>query len=207
MYTKDESLETLQDIRRIMEQSSRFISLSGWSGIAAGICAMAGAWQAQMRINEYISGPGHAEQKEFLLQQLWIIAIATFAAAGLFAFIFTFFKSRKNGIPIWGLTARRLVLNTIIPMAAGGIVTLRMLQSGNYEMIAPFCLIFYGLALVNACKYTFTEIRYLGYAELILGLANLWLNGSSLYFWAAGFGVLHIVYGIWMWWKYERVKG
>jgi hypothetical protein len=64
--------------------------------------------------------------------------------------------------------------------------------------------VFYGLALVNASKYTLTDIRYLGITEIILGILNIFFLRRGLYFWALGFGVLHIIYGLVMWWKYER---
>jgi len=83
-------------------------------------------------------------------------------------------------------------------------VILKMLELGYYELIAPCCLIFYGLALVNGSKYTLGEVKYLGYGQVVLGIMNLWLLGYGLYFWAAGFGILHIIYGTLMWWKYER---
>jgi len=214
MYSKEESLETLQDIKKMMERSSRFISLSGWSGIAAGVCALAGAWVAHSKIEQYRSGiiseNTNSDIFNFsqvgLLQELIITAVITFVSAFVFALIFTYLRSKKTGTPLWGLTAKRLVLNTVIPMLVGGLVILRMMQLGDYELVAPSCLVFYGLALLNASKYTFDEIRYLGYAQLILGLICLWQNGNGLYFWAAGFGVLHIIYGTVMWWKYERVK-
>ncbi|HLY68615.1 MAG TPA: hypothetical protein VKR53_02730 [Puia sp.] len=214
MYSKEESLETLQDIKNMMERSSRFISLSGLSGIAAGICALAGAWVAQIHIEQYksamISGKSSNDIFNFsqmgLLQELIITAAITFVAAFVFAFVFTYVRSKKTGIPLWGLTAKRLLINTIIPMVVGGMVILRMMQLGDYELIGSSCLVFYGLALVNASKYTFDEIRYLGYAELVLGLVSFWVIGNELYFWAAGFGVMHIIYGMVMWWKYERVK-
>src|SRR5688500_6884094 len=90
------------------------------------------------------------------------------------------------------------------PLVAGRLFLYRMIQLHQYELVAPGCLIFYGLALVNAAKYTLGEVRYLGYGQLFLGIISCWATGYGLYFWAAGFGVLHIVYGIIMWYKYER---
>ena len=95
--------------------------------------------------------------------------------------------------------------NTAIPLGVGGIFVFAMLQHGYYNLIAPACLIFYGLALVNGSKYTLGEIRYLGYFELMLGIVNLWATGYGLYFWALGFGVMHIIYGAIMWYRYDRV--
>jgi hypothetical protein len=209
MDSQHPPLETLQDIKRIMERSSRFISLSGWSGISAGICALVGAWVAHSRIERFLH-PAYgrnyykSDSGILLMYDLVQIAAVTFMAAFVSAFIFTWSRSRRNGTPLWDPTVQRLAWNTILPMVVGGIVILRALSLGYYTLVAPGCLIFYGLALVNASKYTLGEIRYLGYGQLILGIINLWVVGSGLYFWAAGFGILHIVYGAIMWWKYER---
>jgi len=214
MNEQNQPLEDLQHIKKMMERSSRFISLSGISGIAAGVCALAGAWFANNVIVEN-GGPSSYRAivsrtieveslQDFMGHRLFQIAVFTFCAALLLAFLFTYLRSRKNKIPMWGSTSKRLLINVAIPMAAGGIYLYKQMQFGNYGLIAPGCLIFYGLALVNASKYTLGEIRYLGYCQLLLGIINCWYVGYGLYFWAMGFGVLHIVYGVMMWWKYER---
>ena len=206
MQDQDQSLQTLEDIKQLMTKSSRFISLSGWSGVAAGTCALIGAWIAHQKINTYQGNDNAADvvQRTDIAQQLIYIAILTFIAAFVLAFLFTYLRSRKTGIPVWGYTARRVMFNVAIPMFVGGLLIWRMLDFGLYGLVAPACLLFYGLALVNASKYTVPEIRYLGYFQLLLGIINLWMPGYGLYFWAAGFGVLHILYGIVMWNKYER---
>lgn len=216
MKTVYQPLETLQDIKSMMERSSRFISLSGWSGISAGICALIGAWLAVSKIAQYKieRHSGYTDNLgthfvndgiDLLSRQLIIIAAGVFIAAFIISFLFTYFRSKRTGIKIWGTSARRLMWNTLVPMIVGGIVVLRILDLKYYLLIAPCCLIFYGLALVNGSKYTLGEVRYLGYCEIILGAINLWIPGYGLFFWAAGFGILHIIYGALMWWKYERV--
>jgi hypothetical protein len=209
MQEQHNPLEAIQDIRRMMERSSRFISLSGWSGISAGICALVAAYITSMRISCWsigdclfnrLSGDG----AEALKRELFLIAGITFVAAFSLAFLFTYVRSRKNGTPIWDATVRRLMWSVMIPLGAGAFLLYRMIQLEQYELVAPGCLIFYGIALLNASKYTLGEIRYLALGQLILGIINLWWVGHGLYFWALGFGVLHIMYGIWMWWKYER---
>ena len=213
MYENKQSLETLDDIKRMMERSSRFISLSGLSGISAGICALVGAWLAHKYIftfqesiqNEVLPGEMRAGDSWILFNNLFLIAVGTLVVAILSAFIFTWMKSKQQGIPIWGKSARRLLFNLSLPLAVGSIFLLRLIHFGNFAFIAPGCLIFYGLALINASKYTLNDIRYLGYLQIVLGIINLWFVGYGLYFWAIGFGILHIVYGAFMWWKYERV--
>jgi len=212
MSDKNTGLDTLKDIRQMMERSSRFISLSGLSGIAAGICALVGAWFAFDVINGSSSGyrqyethyPDIIALKQFMGYKLFRVALFTLVAAFILALIFTWVKSRKNNVPIWGTSSKRLMWNVAFPLVAGGIFLLRMIQLGYFGMIAPGCLIFYGIALINASKYTLGEVRYLGYCQVILGLINCWFLGYGLYFWTIGFGVLHIIYGAMMWWKYER---
>ena len=210
MTNTSQHLDTLQDIKQMMTRSSRFISLSGWSGIAAGVCALIGACVAYslLNTNPLSSTVYRTNTKidltDLLADKLFILAVVTFIAAFALAFLFTYLRSRKDNFSIWGSTARRLIINVSIPMIVGGIFILKLLQSGEYGLIAPACLIFYGLALVNASKYTLGEVRYLGYGQILLGLVNCWAVGYGLYFWAMGFGVLHIIYGALMLWKYER---
>ncbi|HUS00628.1 MAG TPA: hypothetical protein VMY77_02820 [Chitinophagaceae bacterium] len=211
MDARQQSLQELQQIKKMMERSSKFISLSGLSGISAGICALAGAWLASVKIDCWLKGDCNYARSGYeaaanLENDLLLIAIATFTAAFITSFLFTYLRSKKTGTPLWGTTAYRLFWNVLIPLAAGGLFLLRTMQLGQYELIAPGCLIFYGLALVNCSKYTLGEVRFLGYGQIILGIINLWMTGYGLYFWAAGFGLLHIIYGTLMWYKYERVS-
>jgi hypothetical protein len=205
-----DTLQDVRDIRRMMERSSRFISLSGLSGIAAGIWALGGAWVARFVIfADYYKGydeRGHFYEEEFVILRWKLLALAAgiFVAAFLSAFYFTWRKSNEQGLSLWDHTSRRLFWNMLIPLAAGGFFIVALLQHNDWKYIAPACLIFYGLALVNASKYTLTDIRYLGLCEILLGLLNTQWIGYGLYFWALGFGVLHIIYGVVMWWKYER---
>lgn len=209
IQNQDNPQSTLRDIKQMMERSSRFISLSGFSGIAAGLCALAGAHFANQMLTttpRYSDGEVHKPEYvfEYFRDPLSLLAIATFITAFVLAFIFTYFRSQKTGTPIWGTTAKRLMFNVAVPLFVGGCFIIKLLDIGAFGLIAPGCLIFYGLALLNGSKYTLGEIKYLGYAQLILGLANLFFIGYGIYFWAIGFGIMHIVYGIVMWYKYER---
>lgn len=204
-----QTLETLQDIKHMMERSSRFISLSGLSGIAAGICALVGAWFAYKEFapyyTDYNTRGGYAgEDFQQLKFRLLVIALAVLGAALVSAFYFTWRKAKHNKLPVWDRTAKRLTINMLIPLVAGGLFILTLYQYNEWRFIASSCLIFYGLALVNASKYTLTDVRYLGIMQILLGLISTQFIGYGLYFWTAGFGVLHIVYGFVMWWKYER---
>lgn len=208
MSVENQHLDALQDIRKMMQRSSRFISLSGLSGIAAGIWALIGAYLAYHWIGEYYynySEPGYINVSFHDLKlRLFVLATAVVALALLSALYFTWRRAGRNKLPLWDHTSRQLVVNTAIPMIAGGLFIIAMLQYSEWHFVVPACLVFYGLALVNGSKYTLSDIRYLGFCEIVLGLINTQFIGYGLYFWALGFGVLHIIYGFVMWWKYER---
>src|SRR5688500_13926663 len=142
-----------------------------------------------MKINDY-STTGCST---CLRSDIIIIASVVIITAFLSAIFFTWLKSRREGVAIWGITVRRRLWNTLLQMIAGGFVIWRMIGLEQYGLIAAVSLIFYGLALVNGSKYTMGEVRYLGYRQIITGLIGLWLVSSGLLVWTFGFGVLHIV--------------
>lgn len=207
MDTSTNNLQTLKDIKQMMERSSRFISLSGLSGIVVGVCALTGAIVAHFRIKSYYENNYSASScPDCLKRELLIIAGIVFVVAFVTATLFTFLKSKHQETPIWSGAAKRLLWNTMIPMIAGAFFLWRMMEMKQYDLIASGCLIFYGLALVNGSKYTMGEVRYLGYAEIAIGIINLWLIRKGLLCWAIGFGAFHIIYGVAMWWKYDRIS-
>ncbi len=210
MSNQEEQLNALSDIRRMMDRSSRFISLSGLSGVFAGITALIGAYLAHLQLKKYLNGDlGYGNDAdinvEFNLLVIGLIVLIVALAGGL---VFTLRQSKKNKVPYWDKTAKNLVINLAIPLATGGLFIIALLLNhyGSIGLIAPTCLIFYGLALVNASKYTYTDIRFLGICEIVLGIIAMFNIGYGLYFWAFGFGVLHIFYGLIMYFKYERTK-
>jgi len=210
MSEQNQPFDTLRDIKQMMERSSRFISLSGLSGIAAGVFALIGAYIGYNQIHDYYiqfneHGYSGVEFQKLKIKLL-VLAASVLAAALVSAFYFTWRRAKHNHLPVWDITSKRLVLNMLIPLVTGGFFILAILQNDEWRYVASACLIFYGLALVHAGKYTLTDVRYLGFCEIFIGLISTQFIGYGLYFWAAGFGLLHIIYGFIMWWKYEREK-
>ncbi len=208
---RNEHLETLSEIRSLMEKSSRFISLSGMSGILAGIFALMGAAAVYVYLgltpfsnmrSYYVEMP-YAAKWGMDYRTFFILDAALVLAASLTACtILTTRKARKNGQKIFDNLTYRLIYNLALPLAVGGIFCIALLYHGQFGMIAPAMLLFYGLALVNASKYTFKDIHYLGLCEIVLGLMAIFFIGYGLEFWAIGFGILHILYGSIMYFKY-----
>jgi hypothetical protein len=210
MDVQKESLEELAHIKNMMERSSRFVSLSGFSGIAAGVWALVGAYMAHGMISAYFQGYNRSGYDATAFQALkWnliLLASVIVTVTLITAFYFTWKRTKNSKLTLWNSSSRRLLINFCIPLITGGLLILGILRYDDWRFIAPLTLIFYGMALVNGSKYTLSDIRYLGIAEIILGLINTQYVGYGLYFWAAGFGLLHIVYGFIMWNKYERVR-
>ncbi len=206
----DKSLETLQEIRSIMERSARFLSLSGWSGVWAGFVALVGAIIANVQLKQYYiayNARASFQGSDFmtLRNNLVFLAIGVFLLALAGGIYFTYRNNKPTGQPIWNHASRKMVIHLLIPMAAGAFMVCAFLWKGDWAYVAPTCLIFYGLALINASKYTLSDIKYLGLTEAILGVIGLFiLPHYGLYLWAFGFGILHIVYGMIMWRKYKQ---
>jgi hypothetical protein len=207
LFMENKPEETLSDIRRIMERSSRFHSLSGFSLVSAGICGLLGVWWIYTIIihHPFVVGklydqavPGQAPINRLVIAALCILLVAL-----LFAFLFTVLKERKMKLPIWNVVVRKVTVNFAIPMITGGILVLGMLYYHQFRFIATACLFFYGLALVNASHYTLKEIRYLGMFEILFGIICLF-SGYELLSLAFGFGVMNILYGLTIWYKYRE---
>jgi hypothetical protein len=204
--TKD-YLDDISEIRDIMERSSTFISLSGLSGVLAGIYALSGSFIAYRIV--YIEKSLFGAREVYLNQQSTITKLAILAIIVLVLALVTgiYLTARKNGKTPLSLSdpgVRNLMISLSIPLITGGIFILILVSRGFYGIVAPSFLIFYGLALINGSKYTLRDIKYLGIIEIALGLACALFPGYGLIFWAVGFGVMHILYGTIMYYKYEK---
>jgi len=202
---REKYLQDLKEIRSMMDRSSRFISLSGLSGVSAGIIALAGAafaYQFLYTDESYLGYRMTPLTGEIIakLIGLGLIMFVLAVSAGIF---FTHLKAKKKQVKLWDKPTKKLIINLLIPLGTGGILCLIFLLRGYIGIVAPFTLIFYGLGLVNASKYSYDELRSLGILEILLGLTATVFIGYGIVFWAIGFGILHIVYGLMMHYKYD----
>nr|WP_298928726.1 hypothetical protein [uncultured Allomuricauda sp.] len=195
-------LDDISQIKDLMNRSSRFISLSGLSGILAGIYAITGA------IVTYIflipKNEGYVTLHSWNFKIIVGILIAVAVLSLVTAYLLSSKKAKKNNEKVWDETTKRLLISFLVPLVTGGIYILIKLNSQHYGLTGSLMLIFYGLALVNASKYTIGNVKYLGYAEIILGLICAALPGYGFWFWVIGFGVLHIIYGSLIYFKEEK---
>lgn len=226
---KEEQIQDeLVSIRKLMERSSKFISLSGLSGILAGVYALIGAgfvyyyvyytaadYYAVSYKSEPVKGLFYGNDSvqsyaglfvafSFNLKMIFFVAFLVLAFSIGTGLILTIRTAKKKGQSIWGKTSRLMLFNLAVPLLCGGLFILLLINQRTYLLVLPVSLIFYGLALFSASNYTFTDVKYLGLCEIVLGLIAASLPGWGLLFWAIGFGLLHIVYGSVMYFKYDR---
>lgn len=210
---KNDPAHELSHIRGLMERSTRFLSLSGLSGVVAGVVALGGATLARHHITAALGAGTDTLTYGTMRGQVpaddlrWTLLMdagLVLCMALLGAFWFTWRRSRRTGQDLWDTSARRLMVNLLVPLVAGGVFCLALFFYGLPGLVAPATLVFYGLALFNAGKYTLDEVRWLGLSELVLGLLALFWLEAALLFWAFGFGVLHIFYGGLMYLRHER---
>lgn len=208
MDNKNEHLNNLSEIRSLMERSSSFISLSGLSGVSAGIIGLIAAVVLHQKIKpimDYETGSViTVVQRNDIIWFGIILSAAVLIITFALAIFFTARKAKKSGLPVWDGSAKRLVQSLFIPLVAGGVFCLVLLYHRYDWLVLPSMLIFYGLALLNASKYTLHEIRWLGLSEIALGLLASFFLTEAVYFWGAGFGVMNIVYGLVMYFKHEK---
>ncbi|MBT8218845.1 MAG: hypothetical protein KJP00_03425 [Bacteroidia bacterium] len=206
MKKVDQYLDDISSIKEMMEKSSKFLSLSGLSGILAGTYALIGAIAAY----HYVFQDSQYQEYKIIIptrQNLYMIlfiASAVILLSLATGYLLSRRKAKKNGYKMWDKQIRRFAVSFMIPLVTGGILCIILVHKGFIGLIAPLTLIFYGLALVNASAFTYSETRWLGIAEIIIGMLAFFNIGYSLVYWAVGFGVLHIIYGAFMYFKYER---
>lgn len=203
MKKEKDYIQDIAEIRSMMERSSKFLSLAGWAGIMAGIYALAGAYVAYSVFDFNPQEPSSRISAQGLKQMIFLGLAILLLAIGT-AVLLSSNKAKKKGEKVWNPTAKRLLLNMAVPLIAGGILILVLISHGLIGLIAPFSLLFYGLALFSAGRYTFKEIKTLGFIQIILGLLASCFVEYGLLLWALGFGVFHIIYGILMHFNYER---
>lgn len=204
---KEKYLSDISEIKNLMNRSSRFISLSGLSGILAGIYCLIGAALAYKIIYFDSTNLGNYSDliiTETALLQLFAIAGSVIFLSLITGIILSIKKASKSNDTVWNASSKRLVINFMIPLTTGGIFILFLIEKEYLGLVAPLTLLFYGLACVNASKYTLGDVRYLGITMIFLGLLSTWFLGYGLLFWALGFGVCHILYGSIMYFKYDR---
>ena len=210
MEQHNKHIDDISEIRMMMERASKFISLSGLSGVMAGVFAFIGSAIAYWYLQIYLPKAQapllfkNLSLKDDATIFLLLLAMIIFLLAVLSGVFFTTRNSRKKKIPLWDHSSKKVLVNLFVPIFTGAVFIFYLIFKDIYVLIIPSSLIFYGLALINAGHFTYSDIKYLGYIEIFLGFLSLFFISLGLIIWTIGFGAMHIVYGILMFYKYEK---
>lgn len=199
MKEQNQHLDHLQEIKKLMEKSSKSGSLSGIAGIIIGILAISGVSLTYYFLDKSPFEPGY-----FLIER------EKFDVLVLIAFIVLFLSLVTGAVmavkkDTWNdLATKKLLFNLFIPLIVGGIYSITLYYQGLFGWIAPVTMIFYGLGLFSAGKFSMPEIQFLGIIFSALGLFATFLIDYGLLIWGFGFGFLHLIFGIIIYLKYEK---
>ncbi len=188
-------LQQLKEIEQYMKRSTRFLSISGWSSMLVGAYALLGGtfvFFLQSKVDLVLD---FSENKEDLIYLTAFLVLGASLATG---FLMALKKAKKNKEKIWSTSSKQFLMAFGIPMLTGGIFALLLLFRREILIISPVTLLFYGLALFNASSFSYKSLRVLGIVFILLGLMNTFFIGLGIFFWVTGFGIAHIIYGIYM---------
>ena len=198
---------TLNEIRSLMERSTRFLSLSALSFVLVGIYACISAYTVYHLYGGQHSGPILQINTPSRLYTTIGIALLLLTLSLATVFLLSYGKAKKESAHVHlDQTTRRLLWHFFFPLIIGGLLCLSLIYHLHYGLTSSIMLIFYGLSVVNCSKYTYSNIQYLGYAEILLGVLDSFFQGHALLFWTIGFGLFHILYGIYFYLCIERKK-
>ena len=207
MKNNQDYIRDIAEIRSMMERSSKFLSLAGWAGSMAGIYALLGAFISYRYFDFHpksIYAESFSNGLAFDISPVLLTAAVVLLLAIATAIWLSTRKAKRKGERVWNATSKRMLNSMAVPLVVGGILMLILLAHGLIGLLIPLSLLFYGISLVNASRYTFSSLKLLGFAQIVLGLLASWFVEWGLVLWAAGFGLAHIIYGVYMHYRYEK---
>ena len=175
-------MDNLRFIREAMEGAASFTAVPGAGGVVMGFTALAAAWAAarQPTRNGWLA--------------VWLAAGAVALSAGVVAM---YRKARAAGAPLWSRPGRKFALGMAPPMCAAMLLSVVLYRAGGLELLPGTWLLLYGVAVVTGGAYSVRVVPAMGLCFMVLGAAALFAPASwGNWLLAAGFGGLHIVFGL-----------
>ena len=176
------AMDDLSFIRRTMERATAFTAVPGWGGVAMGTTALGAAALAQRATTtaEWL-GP-------------WLVASVVALVIGGWAMAA---KARRAGTTVFTWSGRRFVLSFLPPLAVGALLTAALARAGLHDALPGTWLLLYGTGVVTGGAFSVQAVPIMGICFMVLGVTALfgppgWGNALM----AAGFGGLHIVFGL-----------
>ena len=165
--TAPEVFEDLRFIRDTMERSAAFTAVSGWGTVALGFTALAAAWLAAQQASP------------FAWLRVWLA------------------KANRRGLPLFSGPARKVALSLAPPLVAGAFLTFLLFRAGLQSALPATWLLLYGAGIITGGAFSVQIVPVMGLCFMLLGgLTVLGPSAWGNWFLAAGFGGLHILFGL-----------
>jgi hypothetical protein len=178
----DRAMDNLKYIRETMERATAFTNISGWGQVAIGVTALAASGIA-------------ARQPAF---KSWL---AIWCAEAVFALLITGWsmdrKAHAAKMPLLSGPGRKVAFSLSPPILAGALLTVVLYRAGLVNAIPGLWLLLYGTGVITGGMFSVSVVPIMGICFMALGAAALLVQpGFANWFMAAGFGGLHIVFGV-----------
>ncbi len=177
----ERAMDNLRYIRETMERASAFTGISGWGEVAIGVTALGATLIA-------------AQQASF---KFWL---AVWVAEALISLLIAGWsmdrKARAAKMPLFSGPGRKVAFSLSPPLVAGILLTVVLYHAGLRQLIPGVWLLLYGTGVVTGGMFSVSVVPLMGLCFMVIGAAALFLPALSNWFMAAGFGGLHIVFGV-----------
>jgi len=176
------AFEDLRFIRDTMERTAAFTAVSGWGQVFLGLTALAAAWLAAQQISNF------AWLRVWLAEGLLAVAVGLLSCT---------WKANRRGLPLFSGPARKVALGLAPPLVAGAFLTFLLFRAGLQSALPATWLLLYGAGIMAGGSFSVPAIPVMGLCFMLLGgLAVLGPASLGNWFLAAGFGLIHIVFGL-----------
>ncbi len=177
----ERAMDNLKYIRETMERATAFTGISGWGEVAIGATALLASLIA-------------ARQSSF---KMWL---AVWMVEGTISLLIAGWsmdrKARAVNMPLVSGPGRKAVFSLSPPIVAGGLLTIVLFRAGLTDEIPGIWLLLYGTGVITGGMFSVPVVPIMGLCFMMLGAVTLFLPAFVNWFMAAGFGGLHIVFGV-----------
>jgi hypothetical protein len=174
--------DDLRFIRDTMERSAAFTAVSGWGQVLLGVTALAASALAARQLSP------------FAWLRVWLAEGILAAVIGLLSCTW---KANRRGLPLFSGPARKVVLGLAPPLVAGAFLTFLLFRAGLQPALPATWLLLYGAGIMTGGSFSVRIVPVMGLCFMLLGgIAVLAPVAWGNYFLAAGFGGLHILFGL-----------
>jgi hypothetical protein len=186
---RDRAIDNLQFIRSAMERAGSFTAVPGWGMVVLGLTALAAAAHAGSLLE---ATPYGEYQRHWL--RTWLFEAALGVTIGAFALVL---KAKRAGDPLVQGPARRFGLSVLPPFIVGGLLTYVLYVGGQLAQLPALWLLCYGAGIMTGGAFSLRIVPVMGICFMALGVVAM-LAPSQWGAWllAAGFGGLHILFGL-----------